>query len=726
MHGVHFPSCEAEKKGTDTAGNASAPLCSVWLQDLLKADDHEVVSSLCLDVFAKTEASGRSVIENGEYLERLSADRDFRRLKSLWTPNPSIVNTTHRSSIGASNSGREDHDQSSTLGWYEEGSRNRVSCGEGLSGVDMLREPSALRHLCDESAPLCRGLFVEGGDDAAVSGVEHASSVRSYGTLAGGGCDDQSVSVDVGEVTCSSMRPHYNDEFPVFSCVNFLDPTFRDAGDPDRPVDHSCGSGVVATSKGGKRGQWVSSMAVHLLAVSIISALFLRNGSYALVGQTYSTAGTAQKQHITSVLVSIHAAGTALFLTVALMCFRWCNLLPHNVLLASVTVTIIDTLCASYGFFSHVDYPLAMSEGLQAISLACALVSLLFLTCVNAEGVVGPPLLALLLCQVWFVCGVFNLIAFPTSIYGISTTLVEVLGASFVMVLVVLTAGVYYLVPPAVFQPLLLTAADATASLGFLSCIRSINVSFWFRSVACGCLVAICHLLVVYCTGIALWGPGHLTPKSFNATGDRSAVSAVNTDGMDSVALMFLTAAVALPVGVVPQFGPLVHFVELGPAAAAVIFLVLVTFDGSTLTIALSIGCGAAAGVSLAGLWRSLAAVRWERLVAQGFPEKRVRCVAAASRVGDIALLAVAPVVVTAVVCSGCVALAVGLSVWIPSVCGDHKLGFGCDDTSRPGHGHAVRLIAVVLGSVTLILELISGLLCFFTSSHTHHAGTAR
>ncbi|RNF19912.1 uncharacterized protein Tco025E_04053 [Trypanosoma conorhini] len=488
-----------------------------------------------------------------------------------------------------------------------------------------------------------------GGVEEARGQAQRRSShvVPSYGTMTQGvqaGAADSSTHVNargglgvaspseavVGEeAPATASLPLYEGEMPV------IKPSYDSVPDPAMDAAWEA-EGLLTT--GVKPQAWLRAMMRQalfcILAVGLFFPSMAHSGLFAGL-DLFSNAESSAPRRSVMKFTLLFADAAAFCVTTpftAILC-RGGRLLRHGVLLAATTTTVGSGLCLLHGYSSGSLVLLLLSQLLHAVGLAASVVAVLCVNCAEMGALLGTVSLLFVAVHLWFLSGAAGLFIFSAVARLRSGGAAEALRVFLYLTSTgpVFALAVCALVSPAESdeaRPTLDAVRDARKIFVIL---RSIDVRFVLRCLACGCLLAVLLLLTEAGPQFSLLPAGAAAPPLF-------------------AYLFSLTVLVALPLFLLPSLGPFVRFCGFGPltavAAAALLGLISMTAPSAStapatlpMFAASAILCGAALALTLAGVMRSLASA------GAGAPS-----------------VVVVPALLFATLLSLCVALAAGLT----------------------------------------------------------------
>ncbi|EAN80236.1 hypothetical protein, conserved [Trypanosoma brucei brucei TREU927] len=714
-----FGSQEVDGSDHGLAASDGASLVE-HVRDILMDSDDDVVSVSCVNLFVKTETTSRAVIENEEYLARHSTGRDFRRGATIFSARSSSHSMSRFTTAGTFSSGSKEIEYgvlsmqpSVCVGvdrdvpLKEKVDSFHCGCVGVVSAVtDVRRSVSGLRSSklvatgdrcvadCGDQEPLLgagRGPFGGNGDSSILE--------RTYGTLDGLHSVTAERFVDEPLVAAGRWDSYCSEEFPVFvdgdvfrclfcgSEVHLIQGSPSDVFVPEALVSES------NSSFGLRRA------VVHVFAVFIISMLMLHHESYNVFKTNPFVDNLLGGKCMMLKLMSFHAIAVSSLLVV--FCFRGVWEVPHVVLLVSTAMLVVDDFRLLYGVLLNVTTSFVVRELVQAASFVGSFASLLLFTCADVGYVAGPPFLALSVCLAWLMSRLVAFGVLPAFATTAAAGYTAIIHTVLALVSFSLAIGICLLLPPSMLQPGPCSCGKSHYVTNFLSCLGRLDPSFFIRSVACGCLVAVVSLLTVDSELVTLPVLDSLHFKATDIPVVDGSGNWPNGIAISPVVVLLLSTLALLLLCLVPSMGPFVRFVELGPATAAMVLIVAFFFDGKQLTATLAAVCAFSFAIAVGGLLRSLGAVFLSRTVVRdNFGKATVRPTAAL-------FTTVLPVLLVTAVCSSCVALILGLTAWLAAVRGN---GNDSGDGTADRRGWAVMFVVLVFSSVALALQLLVGM----------------
>ncbi|EKF30900.1 hypothetical protein MOQ_005273 [Trypanosoma cruzi marinkellei] len=448
----------------------------------------------------------------------------------------------------------------------------------------------------------------------------HFNVVPSYGTMEGlqGDANSHSSHVNSREVSSNPLFSYavageegraiawvlYENELPVFKSVDDSEADF--AVEIERETkgllkeDVNFRDGFRAT---------IRQVLFLILSVGIFFPSMAHSGVFASIDLLANVEGSVPKRNVMKlILLFIDAAAIFILIPLIAFCFRGGNSMRLIILFAATITTVGSGFCLMRGYASGSFELIMLSQLLHAVGLVVSVIMMLFINCAKMGAFLGTISLMFITIHLWLMSIAAGIFIFLITLRFSGGEVLDVLRGFVYLTCLgpIFALAIYLLPPPTDFQGTTCISYSAIDAGTMFAALRRVEVCFVLRCMACGCLVAVLFLIIEFAPLLS------------------SRLFAFNNPPFLAYLLLF-TVIVALPLCLLPRFGPFVHLCEFGPltsAAALSLFGLMFTTIPSEVAASLAlfslpwmpamtaILCASSLAVALAGLMRSLASVK--------------------------------------------------------------------------------------------------------------------
>ncbi|EAN88118.1 hypothetical protein C3747_46g31 [Trypanosoma cruzi] len=439
-----------------------------------------------------------------------------------------------------------------------------------------------------------------------------------------------------------------------------------------------------------------------ILSVGIFFPSMAQSGLFASMDLLTNVEGSVTRRNMMKLtLLFVDAAAIFILMPLIAFCFRGGNSIRFILLFTATITTVGSGICLMRGYTSGSFELMMISQLLHAVGLVLSVIMMLFINCAKMGAFLGTISLMFITIYLWLMSFAAGIFIFLITLRLSEGEVLEVLRGFVYLTCVgpIFALAICLLPPPPPPPP---TDCQGTTRISYsaidagtmFATLRRVEFCFLLRCMACGCLLAVLFLIIEF--------ESLLSSKLFAFTSPPFLAY-----------LLLFTVIVALPLCLLPRFGPFVRLCEFGlltSLAAVSLFGLMFTNIPSEVVTSLTpfslpwmpamtaILCASSLAVVLAGLMRSLASVK------MALP------------------LVVVPAFLLTTLLSLCVALATGVAAVVLEFrlqSGNKTEGMtrsGANDTGETQAGQAVCVGHVAFGMCVgaLFLQFITAARTFF------------